>query len=88
MRCSYSSFACFHKSNKDTASWAQNVLYNSGIISYASKVVDFLRYGLLSIDSYDSTALVLRQTVKYAGVESVERTEFDTYAENINKGVP
>lgn len=69
--------------SNDRSLWASSLLYRSGLISHLKRLVDFLRYGLATLELGKSGAI--RFVITAADFEAIDRSAIVWFAQHIKK---
>lgn len=75
--------ATWSPTSSDRSLWASSLLYRSGLISHLKRLVDFLRYGLATLELSKSGAI--RFVITAADFEAIDRNAIDWFAQHIKK---
>ncbi|WP_172724335.1 hypothetical protein [Neorhizobium tomejilense] len=75
--------AAWAPTNNDQSRWASSLLYRSGLISHLKRLVDFLRYGLATLELSKSGAI--RLVITATDFEAVDRNAIVWFTQHIKK---
>ncbi|MGR9461162.1 hypothetical protein ACU8V1_35280 (plasmid) [Rhizobium leguminosarum] len=75
--------AAWAPTSNDRSLWASSLLYHSGLVSHLKRLVDFLRYGLATLELSKSGAI--RFVITAADFEAIDRNAIAWFGQHLKK---